>query len=248
MHSYWTEQESKNKKLRQDLALIELPDKLPGKEAHLKLAPEPRVITLIKEQTPPATAKESAVLVLLTAPPNIDPVDANSLLDWSILLIKRNTYHGVHSGQIAFPGGKCEDCDIDYNATACREAYEELGIKREDVEIIGQLSKLYVPPSNFTIYPVLAINRSIKDFDPDPREVSEYMQIPLRLFDPALAQRCRVQAGPYEWVHAPGYVINGHTIWGATAMIISELYQLADWALLNKSLISPNNSSSNPEI
>ena len=216
-----------------------LPHKLPGKEAHLKLAPEPRVITLIKEQTPPATAKESAVLVLLTPPTASNTGVPDSLLDRDLLLIKRNTYHGVHSGQIAFPGGKCEDYDLDYTATACREAFEELGIKRENLEIIGGLSKLYVPPSNFTIYPILALNKGGVEYTPDPREVAEFMQVPLRLFDPANAQRCRVQAGPYEWVHAPGYIIDGNTIWGATAMIIAELYQVADLAMLNTSLNNP---------
>lgn len=224
-----------------------LPHRLPGKEAHLKLAPEPRVISLIKELVPPSNAKESAVLVLLS--PLGEGVDnSHSLMEMGVLLIKRNTYHGVHSGQIAFPGGKCEESDLNYEATACREAFEELGIKRENLQIIGNLSRLYVPPSNFTIYPILSLAKGTIKYIPDPREVSEYMQIPLKLFDPKLAQRCRVQAGPYETVHAPGYVINGHTIWGATAMILSELYQLAALAISNKLLNNPKSSSSNPVI
>jgi len=208
------------------LIKIILPNKLPGKEAHLKLAPEPRITSLIKEQAPPSSAKESAVLVMLT------PVKDNSgniikdKSEWTLLLIKRNTYYGVHSGQIAFPGGKCENYDIDYTATACREAYEELGINQDKIEIIGELTKLYVPPSNFTIYPILAVNNGIDRYIPEPREVTEYLHIPLRLFNPNNTKRCRVQAGPYSWVHAPGYIINGHTIWGATAMIIAELYQV----------------------
>ncbi len=209
-----------------DLIEIVLPEILPGKEAHLKLAPEPRVISLIKEQTPPSSAKESAVLVLLTPAKDSAGNIIQDKNEWTLLLIKRNTYHGVHSGQIAFPGGKCESYDIDYTATACREAYEELGIDRNKIKVIGELSKLYVPPSNFTIYPVLAVNWGIDEYIPDPREVSEYLHIPLELFNPIYAKRCRVQAGPYEWVHAPGYVINDHTIWGATAMIIAELYQV----------------------
>jgi len=205
---------------------IILPNRLPGKEAHLKLAPGPRVISLIKEQAPPISAKESAVLVLLTPAKDNNHTIIEDKNEWTLLLIKRNTYHGVHSGQIAFPGGKCESCDIDYTATACREAYEELGIDHNKIEIIGQLSKLYVPPSNFTIYPILAINNGVEKYLPEPREVTEYLNIPLKMFDPKNAKKCRVQAGPYEWVHAPGYIINGHTIWGATAMIIAELYQI----------------------
>ncbi len=205
---------------------ISLPEILPGKEAHLKLAPEPRVITLIKEQTPPSSAKESAVLVLLTPERNQNCTVSQDLTEWKLLLIKRNTYHGVHSGQIAFPGGKCEDSDSDYCDTACREAYEELGIEKSQITIIGSLTKLYVPPSNFTIYPILAINNSFSQYKPDPREVTHFINVPLYNFNPEKAQRCRVQAGPYEWVHAPGYVIDNNIIWGATAMIIAELFEV----------------------
>ena len=207
---------------------ITLPEILPGKAAHLKLAPEPRVITLIKERTPPSSAKESAVLVLLTPAKDKNGDRSQNLMNWELLLIKRNTYHGVHSGQIAFPGGKCEDSDSDYCDTACREAYEELGIEKSRITIIGPLSKLYVPPSNFTIYPILALNNSFSRYTPNPREVTQYISIPLHMFNPHNAQRCRVQAGPYEWVHAPGYVIDNNIIWGATAMIIAELYEVVE--------------------
>lgn len=205
---------------------IVLPDRLPGKEAHLKLAPETRISSLTKEQTPPSTARESAVLVMLTPTKESSKNIINPINDWELLLIKRNTYHGVHSGQIAFPGGKCEIYDVDYKATACREAYEELKIDSTKIKIVGELSKLYVPPSNFTIYPILAINNGIEKYIPEPREVTEYLHIPLRHFNPEHAKRCRVQITPNSWVHAPGYIIDNHTIWGATAMIISELFQI----------------------
>ncbi|PKP07570.1 MAG: coenzyme A pyrophosphatase [Bacteroidetes bacterium HGW-Bacteroidetes-5] len=201
---------------------IKLPPTLPGKEAHLKMAPSPRVITLVQELAPPAQARESAVLVLLT-PPKL--AGREQLLDWELLLIRRNTYDGVHSGQIAFPGGKRDSEDPDLIATACREAFEELGITRDSFTIIGELSKLYVPPSNFTIYPVLAISTEPICYKPDPREVAEYLTVPLNRFNPAYSKKCRVQAGSYEWVEAPGFVIGEHTVWGATAMIISELWQ-----------------------
>jgi len=201
---------------------IKLPPTLPGKEAHLKMAPSPRVITLVQELAPPAQARESAVLVLLT-PPKL--AGREQLLDWELLLIRRNTYDGVHSGQIAFPGGKRDSEDPDLIATACREAFEELGITRDSFTIIGELSKLYVPPSNFTIYPVLAISTEPICYKPDPREVAEYLTVPLNRFNPAYSKICRVQAGSYEWVEAPGFVIGEHTVWGATAMIISELWQ-----------------------
>lgn len=207
---------------------IILPDILPGKEAHLKLAPETRVSSLIKEQTPPLTARESAVLVMLNPTKDNNGNTVRDKNKWTLLLIKRNTYHGVHSGQIAFPGGKCEIYDIDYKATACREAYEELRIDQEKIEIIGELTKLYVPPSNFTIYPILAINNGIETYFPEEREVTDYLHIPLGLFNPENAKKCRVEITPNSWIHAPGYLINGHIIWGATAMIIAELYQIVN--------------------
>ncbi|HBY01896.1 MAG TPA: coenzyme A pyrophosphatase, partial [Rikenellaceae bacterium] len=80
----------------------------------------------------PAGARDSAVLVLLI--PANNGTSESSLMDWRVVLIKRNTYEGVHSGQIAFPGGKCEKTDKGVIDTAYREAFEELGIVRENTE------------------------------------------------------------------------------------------------------------------
>lgn len=216
---------------------INLRDILPGKSAHLLMAPDHRVNSLTLEQEPPANSINSAVLVLLIP----------SLNEWEVVLIKRNIYNGIHSGQISFPGGKCDADDPDITHTACREAFEELGIDRKDIKIIGQLSRLYVPPSNYTIYPVLAISSNRGEYKPDPREVAGYIHVPLSCFDPSLIKRSKVQAGPGEWIEAPSYVIDEHIIWGATAMIIAELYQVAA-AEASTSFIKPYSSSSNPEI
>ncbi len=207
---------------------IVFPRRLPGKSAHLKLAPEHRVISLIKEQAPPAIARESAVLILLLDPENGRTIDIGGkrVPDWDILFIKRNTYDGVHSGQVAFPGGKCDEEDADYLATACREIFEELGIERDRYEIAGQLTKLYVPPSNFTIYPFVAFAKGSVDIIPDPREVSNYYLFPLSMFNGSNIFNCKVKAGSYEHVDAPGYWIDGEIIWGATAMIVTELYEI----------------------
>lgn len=217
--------------------IISLSNKLPGKKAHLIMAPDHRVNSLSLEKAPPANAINSAVLVLLVP----------SLNEWEVVLIKRNFYNGIHSGQVSFPGGKCDKNDSDITYTACREAFEELGIEREDFKIIGQLSRLYVPPSNYVIYPVLATSTNRREYNPDPREVAGYIHAPLSCFNPSLITRSRVQAGPDEWIEAPSYVIDEHVIWGATAMIIAELYQVAA-AEASTSFIKPYSSSSNPEI
>ncbi|OFY39134.1 MAG: hypothetical protein A2X18_03695 [Bacteroidetes bacterium GWF2_40_14] len=208
-----------------------IPD-LPGKKAHLKMAPLHRLSTLKIEEAPPENSRESAVLVLLF------PASSENILDWEVLVIKRNIYDGVHSGQIAFPGGKCEDIDKDYADTACRESHEELSLDRDKIEIVGLLSRLYVPPSNFTIYPVLAYASCEMELIPDHREVVEYRKIPLKLFDPTLSEIFKIRIGREEYVNAPGYTIGDYFIWGATAMILSELYQVAAEARLT---ISRNN-------
>lgn len=216
---------------------------LPGKKAHLKMAPEPRVITLKTEIEPPPEALDSAVLVLLLPPfagsSSSKHVSSGELFDWEVVVIKRSIYEGIHSGQIALPGGKREDSDIDYADTACRESYEELSIDRTKIEIIGLLSRIYVPPSNYIIYPVLAYAKSDVELTPDNKEVVEYRRIALRMFNPDTSKICRVQIGGEEFVNAPGYVIDDYFIWGATAMILSELYQLIEEAKLSISLISP---------
>lgn len=100
------------------------------------------------------------------------------------------------------------------------------------------MSSLYVPPSNFTIYPVLAYASCEMELIPDHREVVEYRKIPLRLFNPSLAEIFKVPINSNEFVSAPGYTISDYFIWGATAMILSELYQVVAEARLT---ISRNN-------
>jgi hypothetical protein len=75
------------------------------------------------------------------------------------VLMKRSDYDGTHSGQISFPGGKVEDVDVDIVATALREAEEEVNIKPSEVRVIGQLTELYISPSNFLVHPILGILR-----------------------------------------------------------------------------------------
>ena len=119
--------------------------KLPGVEAHLQLAPGIRVNDLKTEQ-PPAHAIESAVLIILY--PHFGHLNT--------VVILRNEYDGAHSGQISLPGGKAEDSDFDFTFTALREAQEEIGIIPNELEILGQLSRFYVRPSNFIVYPYIA--------------------------------------------------------------------------------------------
>jgi len=201
---------------------------------------------MFSDPIPPEGAKESAVLVLLI--PNGTSHDPEDIMEWRVLLIKRNSYAGVHSAQIAFPGGKKEQDDKSFMETAYREAYEEMGIDREKTIPVSALSGLYVPPSNFYICPVLAIAKEELRFTVDPREVTGYREIQIKEFNPAKTEIRKFQSPTGEWLDAPGYSIEDYFIWGATAMILSELYQVVADATLSKSLSSTYISSSNPSI
>jgi 8-oxo-dGTP pyrophosphatase MutT (NUDIX family) len=196
----------------------ELLTRLPGVEAHLRLAPDIRKIDL-KNGIEPNHALESAVLILLY------PVE-NRL---HTVVILRNEYDGPHSGQISLPGGKFEESDRDFLFTAIRESQEEIGINPYDIEIVGQLSKFYVRPSNFIVYPFIAFQPIRPIFKPDPTEVQRIIEIDIfkelnldKIVNRTLTFKNDIQ------VYAPGFSVGGQFLWGATAMIMSELIYLLD--------------------
>ena len=196
----------------------------PGKRAHLEMAPANRIGSLREESAPPPGAVDAAVLVLLT--PTNEGQSWKELLEWTVLLIRRNNYSGVHSGQIAFPGGRCEASDNGLCDTACREASEEAGINREQLKILGSLTSLYVPSSNFVMHPFLAINEELQPVRLDLREAVDCRNIPVREFDPGRAVWLQFQYSDGQHRPAPAWQCEGFTIWGATAMILAELYRL----------------------
>jgi 8-oxo-dGTP pyrophosphatase MutT (NUDIX family) len=186
---------------------------LPGLEAQIKLAPVNRIKDL-KNVTGPLDARESAVLALLFPYKNRDV---------GILLIKRTVDGSVHSGQISFPGGKKEDCDPDLTATALRETYEETGIPPENVTVLGTLSKIYIHPSNFNVFPYVGyIN-----YEPEVSansEVEKPLKIPIsELLDPVFPVNKEITGKDGNIYSVPCYYIQNEIIWGATAMMLSEL-------------------------
>ncbi len=143
-----------------------------------------------------------------------------------ICLIRRPSTMKNHAGQIAFPGGKKEPDDPDLIQTALREAREEIGVVREDVEILGQLSTVYVQISEFLITPVVGWLNKEPEIVVDSSEVDEVFFISL---DDIANQgnRCeREMETRTGRVNVPGYEINGLFIWGATAMMLAELVDL----------------------
>lgn len=180
---------------------------LPGIAAQIKLAPLVRIESL--RTAPPADARAAGVLILLYQHEGA----------WYFPLMKRAEDGLTHSGQISLPGGS-QEAGESLQETARREAREEIGAAY--VEVLGQLSPIYIPPSNFLVTPTVGYVAGRPDFYCDPREVAELIEVPLStLLDPQVVKR-----EPWTLrgttVEVPFYQVGPHKVWGATAMILSE--------------------------
>jgi 8-oxo-dGTP pyrophosphatase MutT (NUDIX family) len=144
----------------------------------------------------------------------------------SVVLMKRPNYNGTHSGQVSFPGGKHEKGDPDLQFTALREAHEEVGLPTQSVEVIGQLTDLYIPPSNFLVHPFVGFVRELPKLVPDQHEVELILQPEMRHFFEHDYREKDIQITKDISLNAPYYEVDGHTVWGATAMILAELQQV----------------------
>ncbi|WP_238804567.1 NUDIX hydrolase [Emticicia aquatica] len=141
-------------------------------------------------------------------------------------LILRPQYDGVHGGQMAFPGGRVELKDKNIQATALREAQEEIGIKATDVKIIQNLTELYIPPSNLYCQPVLGYLPYRPDFYPDEREVAGVFEVTIsEILDPSIVQVRTVETRGIKF-ETPCFVIQEQIVWGATALMIAELIEV----------------------
>ena len=190
---------------------------LPGHDGFLAKAGYKRAeleASLRNDQQP----RESAVLIM------IHPVDGVL----HTLLMLRPEYNGVHGGQVSFPGGRREPVDTDLWATAMREFGEETGIALGRVERIGELSKVYIPPSRSLVSPFLAFAEELGPAAPDPREVAELIHAPLNglLQDDAVKHREQYIHIAGRSTTVPYFDLQGHVVWGATAMMLWELREL----------------------
>jgi len=187
---------------------------LPGKEAQDLMSPSIR--STGNQVGNPEDARPGSVLVLLYQRDN----------QWMVPFIQRPVYDGVHSGQISFPGGKCEEDDEGYFFTALRETQEEIGISPEDVEWLGALTPLYIPNSNFFVYPFVGWVDKPPVFHPDPTEVDEVIEVPLEnLLDDRYVKRFSEKIND-TMISAPYYEAGNRKIWGATAMMLSEMLEV----------------------
>jgi 8-oxo-dGTP pyrophosphatase MutT (NUDIX family) len=143
-----------------------------------------------------------------------------------VLLMKRPVYEGTHSGQISFPGGGYEEGDGSLQGTAYREAFEEVGLRKEDLLSIGALSWLYIPPSNFYVEPYVTYSAQCPELVLEEKEVAYTLSIPLsKICDRSLLRDTEVMT-KYGALKVPAFHWEGDVIWGATAMILGELSAL----------------------
>ncbi|HEY7936290.1 MAG TPA: CoA pyrophosphatase [Candidatus Limnocylindrales bacterium] len=160
--------------------------------------------------------RPAAVLVLVA--PSVDGTAV-------VILTERATYEGMHSGEVSFPGGKVEPGDADLEATALREAEEEVGLDpaAAEVEVIGRLDPLRIPVSSFSITPVLGIARRSPELQAFESEVARIIWAPLDAFLPDAPVEI-VERQVRDWpLRYGGYRIDGLHVWGATARILGQL-------------------------
>ena len=183
--------------------------KVAGLKSQLKAAPPFRESSFSRENL--ANCRNASVLILLF--PSKD--DVNEI---ECVLIERSEYDGVHSKQIGFPGGERDSDDVNDIETAIRECDEELGVKVELEDVLGPLTPLYIPPSNFLVKPYVAWLRARPLFTIDPKEVNSLLLFPVS----DLAEESNWRNYTVNGVVVPGIKFGKHLVWGATAMMLRE--------------------------
>ncbi len=188
---------------------------LPGTEVQWELSSSIRRLRGIMG-TPGDNTIEAGVLILL--------YPKNNRI--STVFIQRPDYDGVHGGQISFPGGKQEIADRDLIMTALRESSEEIGIYTEEVNIISPLTPLFIPVSNTLVTPVVGWMERPPDFRLQKEEVVYIIEADLRtLLEPGII-KTKPQEIRGEMFDIRYFSFEGHTIWGATAMLLHELLEI----------------------
>jgi 8-oxo-dGTP pyrophosphatase MutT (NUDIX family) len=182
-------------------------------DAQRRMAPQPR--TLYRNPDRAGSPRQAAVLILLF--PSDDGL--------SFVLTRRAEHpQDVHSGQISLPGGSQEVSETIIQ-TALRETHEELGIDPSPIRIMGTLTALYIPPSDFDVHPVVGYTESRPLWYPDPVEIAEAIECPVSWI---LDNTKKVVE---DWdinglqLRVPWYDVHRHHVWGATAIILSEFEQ-----------------------
>lgn len=190
---------------------------LPGQPAQLKMAPSSRRKYMIA----PEGVRRAGVMATLF-PKNEE---------WHVVLIERNKNDkDSHGGQISFPGGKAEPEDGTMLKTALRETEEEVGILQNEINVLGSLSEVYIPVSNFNVYPFVGFLDFQPEYTIQEEEVFKVLEIPLSHFQNEAAKRTTdIPINKYLTLkNVPYYEVDNQILWGATAMMMSELMEVID--------------------
>lgn len=190
-----------------------LAGRLPGHPAHGRMAPFPSRAAAETLSTELNDGRPAATLVLLFP-------DADG--DAHFVLTERHATMRTHAGQISLPGGALEAGETPEDA-ARREAWEEVGVPPDAPELLGRLTPIYIPPSRFSVWPVVAAVAARPAFRAQEAEVASLFDAPLAaLLDPATRQS-RMRRAPLGDFDVPFYALGGREVWGATAMMLAEL-------------------------
>jgi len=190
--------------------------KLGGLQAQFKLAPKMRLqydAEAITQKKP----NKAGVLALFYP---------NKLQETCILLTQRASYKGTHFNQISFPGGKVNNADKNIEITALRETFEEVGVPSSEIKIIREITDVYIPPSNFLATPFIGFMHKNPLFNTN-YEVAEIIEIPIsNLLNNNNISSINVTTSYTKNTNVPCFKFNNRIIWGATAMILSEIKEL----------------------
>lgn len=191
---------------------------LPGEVSQFKMVPPFRQELVRQQKYVIKNAKRAGVLALFYP---------DEFHKTKFVLILRNTYKGVHSAQVAFPGGKLEARDTSLKDAAVRETFEEIGVPIKDIEVLQELTQVYIPPSNFYVQPFIGMVQNTPNFVKEENEVETLIEVDLKYFLEEERVITNTVTTSYSVdVEVPAFNLNDYVVWGATAMILSEIKDL----------------------
>ncbi len=189
---------------------------LGGLEAQFKLAPKMR-LRYDAQKIEASNPKHAAVLALFY------PNENN---ETTLLLTLRASYNGTHSAQISFPGGKIEKQDDSFYDAALRETYEEVGIEKDHIEFLREMTDVYIPPSNFLVTPFISVTKERPHFRTNEEVETTIEVLVSELLDDSNIDFVEMDTSYMKKIQVPCFRLNDFIVWGATGMMLSEMKEL----------------------